>query len=51
MHWPQWRHSVVELLVGWNPVGDIADGGIPDGVVILSGQVGRGYVRKDAALH
>ncbi len=38
----QVRWSVVELPVGWDPVGDIADGGVFDGVVMLSCWVRKG---------
>ena len=41
MGWPWLRPSVVELLLGWGPVSDIADGGVPYGVVMLSGWVRR----------
>ncbi len=41
---PQWRPSVVELLLGCGTVGDIADGGVLDGAVMLSGWVRRGCV-------
>ena len=50
------RPSVLELLLGWGTVGDIADGGVIDGVVMLSDWVGKGLLcllpreRKNAAL-
>lgn len=48
MGWPWWGPSVVELLLEWGPMGatvcDIVDGGVLDGVVVLTHWVGRGCV-------
>ncbi len=36
--------SVFELLLGWDLVGDTADRGVFDGVVMLSGCVVKGFI-------
>ena len=38
------RPSVDEFLLGWGTVGDIADGGVLVGVVMLSRWVGKGCI-------
>ena len=41
---PHLRPSVIELLLGWGTMGDIVDGGVLVGVVMLSRWVGKGCI-------